>query len=406
VLCHSESKLLWNNVVVNSPELNHVLTACEITQIGLNDQDKEGEHVWKNGSCRKYDNWDLVVGAPNDPIPGSENCARMTRSSADRWDDTDCQDFSAPYVCERPVLDAQGACGTNELMGPSGRCYAFDPNEITYADATLLCSAHGTGWQLAQIDSLKTNEFMTGLLDCTPAWVGGVNPAIPDSAIVGDPWIDPIGAWNGATVPGEKHATLCEGPTSTGAPRTLALVKDAASCTGADEFFFDGGPVAPETLRLCPDTCSLGAVEPGARLDVAVPCAPPVNPVTATTVDGMYYSADCEGGGVIWDFFYYDAVTPADSRIEFEIRTAPTQAELIAGTVAFMPIAQAHAIPTDTQHCEVSPPNCPVDIFSKLGSPAQQYKELELRVKLIPGSSGEGPLLRDWRVRYSCPPSQ
>ncbi|HVZ31552.1 MAG TPA: hypothetical protein VG963_03955, partial [Polyangiaceae bacterium] len=173
---------------------------------------------------------------------------------------------------------------------------------------------------------------------------------------------------------------------------------------GGDEFFFDGGPVAPETLRLCPDTCN--GSEPGARLDVAVPCGTPSTPVTATTVDGMYYSADCEGGGVIWDFFYYDAVTPADSRIEFEIRTAPTLAELTSGTIPFTPIAQAHAIPTDTQHCEVNPPSCPIDIFTKLGSPAQQYKELELRVKLIPGSSGEGPLLRDWRVRYSCPPSQ
>jgi hypothetical protein len=399
----------WSLVALNSPAENeHIRNSTNPSfdiQIGLNDKSVEGDHVWANGSCRKYDNWD--PGAPNDPIPGSEQCARMTRASADRWDDTECDNFQTPYVCEGPVLDAQGACGVGETMGPNGRCYIIDTKPITHAEALDLCPKRGTGWQLAQVDSLKTNDFLTGLLDCTPAWMGGINPAIPAVTIpVGDLWIDPVGAWNAAAAPDEQHATVCEGPTSTGAPRPLALVKDAAACTGGDEFFFDGGPVAPETLRLCSNTCSTGAAESGARLDIAVPCAPPTTPVTATTVDGMYYSADCEGGSVIWDFFYYDTVTPADSRIEFEIRTAPTLAELTSGAIAFTPIAQAHAIPTDTQRCEVNPPGCPIDIFTKLGSPAQQYKELELRVKMVPGSSGEGPLLRDWRVRYSCPPSQ
>lgn len=399
----------WTLVALNSPAENeHIRSSTNTSfdvQIGLNDKSVEGDHVWENGSCRKYDNWDVT--APNDPIPGSEQCARMTRASVDRWDDTECDNFQSPYVCEGPVLDAQGACGVGETMGPNGRCYIFASKEVIYPEALDLCSKLGTGWQLAPIDSQKTSDFMTGLLNCTPAWVGGINPAIPAAIIpLGDPWLDAIGNWNGSAAPDEQHAVLCEGPTSTGAPRPLARVKDAASCTGGDEFFFAGGPVAPETLRLCPNTCSTGAVDPGARLDVAVPCAPPTTPVTATTVDGMYYEANCAGGGVIWDFFYYDAVTPADSRIEFEIRTAPTRDELIADTIPFTPIAQAHAVPTDTQHCEVNPPNCPIDIFTKLGSPAQQYNALELRVKLIPGSSGEGPLLRDWRVRYSCPPSQ
>jgi hypothetical protein len=128
--------------------------------------------------------------------------------------------------------------------------------------------------------------------------------------------------------------------------------------------------------------------------------------VTTTTID-EYYIADCAGdGSVIWDFFYYDAVTPADSRIEFEVRTAPTRAELDANTIAFQPIAKAQAVPVDTQRCEINPPNCPIDIFTALGAPSHQFEQLQLRMKLIPGSSGEGPLLRDWRVRYSCPPSQ
>jgi hypothetical protein len=27
-------------------------------------------------------------------------------------------------------------------------------------------------------------------------------------------------------------------------------------------------------------------------------------------------------------------------------------------------------------------------------------------VRLIPGSNGEGPVVRDWKVRFSCPPAQ
>ncbi|HKO93118.1 MAG TPA: hypothetical protein VJU61_18310, partial [Polyangiaceae bacterium] len=65
------------------------------------------------------------------------------------------------------------------------------------------------------------------------------------------------------------------------------------------------------------------------------------------------------------------------------------------------------AVPTDTQRCEVNPrTNCPIDIYTALGAPSQQYEMLELRVTLVPGTSGESPLLRDWKVRFSCPPSQ
>ena len=184
----------------------------------------------------------------------------------------------------------------------------------------------------------------------------------------------------------------------------LTQVSGSAACTAGNEYYFDGSPSAPESLVLCPDTCAVAAGIPGRRLNLEIPCAPPAPPSLETVIDGLYYTADCEGGGTLWDFFYYDSVTPADSRIGFEIRTAPSVPEL-AG-VPFVSIAEAHAVPTDTQRCEVNPPGCPIDIFSLLDAPAQQYQSLELRVTLTPGSSGEGPLLRDWKVRFSCPPSQ
>jgi hypothetical protein len=98
-------------------------------------------------------------------------------------------------------------------------------------------------------------------------------------------------------------------------------------------------------------------------------------------------------------------VTPADSRIVFEIRTAASETDFASSVTPFIQVAEAHAIPNDTQECDVGNPDCPIDIFTALGNPAQLDRWLELSVHLIPGSNGEGPLLRDWKVRYSCPPS-
>jgi hypothetical protein len=213
----------------------------------------------------------------------------------------------------------------------------------------------------------------------------------------------PLGFWH-TTADSTLRATLCQGPTAPPPSPTLTQVSGPSACTAGNQYYFEGSSVAPETLMLCPDTCTLASAIPGRRLDVDIPCAPPPPPAIETVVDGLYYTADCEGGGAIWDFFYYDSVTPADSQISFELRAAPSIADL--SSASFISIADAHAIPDNTQRCEVNPPSCPIDIFTLLGSPAQQQEVLELRVTLTPGSNGEGPLLRDWKVRFSCPPSQ
>jgi hypothetical protein len=111
-----------------------------------------------------------------------------------------------------------------------------------------------------------------------------------------------------------------------------------------------------------------------------------------------------------WDFLHYDTITPADSRIEFEIRTATTLAEFDANVSTFIPVGEAHAVPTDTQRCEIGPAGsgCPIDLFDALDDAGRppQVPFLQLLVRLIPGSSGEGPAVRDWKVRFSCPPAQ
>src|SRR6185436_10458922 len=140
----------WNLVALNSPAENTWVRSStdpsRDVQIGLNDQTTEGDHVWSNGTCRKWTNWDATSLQPNNSPPGSEQCARMTSTSRESWEDTDCNLDQHLYVCEGPVQDAQGGCATGELLGPDGRCYAFDARGVNATDASLTCRNRGPGW--------------------------------------------------------------------------------------------------------------------------------------------------------------------------------------------------------------------------------------------------------------------
>lgn len=402
----------WDLVALNSPaEQSWVRSESDPlrdVQIGLNDLDSEGNHVWSNGTCRSFDSWSSATGEPNDFPAGTEQCVRMTALSGGQWEDKPCSDGEHPYVCEGPVQNARGACAAGQLAGPDGLCYAFSAAGVSWTEARDACQALGAGWSLPVIDGFGVNEFVTSLVGCTPTWLNNPPGALANWApaesvdLSQAPYLDEIGLWHTAT-DATPRARLCQGPPAASTPTVLTRVAGSSACTGGTEFYFEGSAAAPESITLCPSTCSFAAAVPDRRIDVEIPCAPPSPPAIETTVSELY-EADCEDGGVIWDFFYYDTVTPADSRIDFEIRTAPSEADLPLAT--FVPIASAAAIPTNTQTCEISPPSCPIDIFTLLGSPAQQHPYLELRVRLFPGTNGENPLLRDWRVRFSCPPSQ
>lgn len=402
----------WSLVALNSPLENEWVRGqtdlSKDVQVGFTDEGSEGVHRWSNGTCKSWINWDTTTLQPNNSPAGSEQCSRMTATSAERWEDTDCDDSEHPYVCEGPVADAQGSCSSGQFAGPDGRCYALDTSLVSAAQAADVCAARGLGWGLVSIEDENTYAFVTGLLGCTQSWLAQTSPLLLGDGVVslGEPYLDEQGRWQ-EIVDGQPRATLCQGPPELVASLELRQVANASACAPAseDEYYFDGLG-APENLILCPNTCTEASRLSGSRVDLEIPCLPPSPPALETVVDQMYYESDCDGGQAIWDFFYYDAVTPADSRIEFEVRTAPSITELAADTTAFTPIAQAHAVPSDTQHCEINPPNCPIDIFTLLQAPAQQYAVLELRVRLVPGTSGESPLLRDWKVRFSCPPSQ
>jgi len=406
----------WDLVSVNSPDentwLRQQVDPLRDIQIGFTDAVTEGDHVWSDGSCRAYTNWDTLSSSPNNSPPGSEQCTRITALGT--WEDVPCNDGQHPYVCEGPVIDARGGCDSGQLTGPDGSCYSFDPAPVSVGTARDTCADIGPGWKLASIEDAGTNAFVTSLIGCTETWLNNppgafANWAPAESVDLSiEPFMDALGIWH-ATTDTNDRATLCQGPsTATSAP-VLAQVNDVADCSASDDrqYYFTGNDTAPETLQLCPATCNAAAALAGRRIGVEIGCAPPPPPALVTE-HVQVYAPDCPGTQPQWDFLYYDAVTPADSRVEFAIRTASTTAELDADTTAYVTVAQAHAVPTDTQSCETVSAACPVDIFHPLGDneQTQQIELLQLRVRLIPGSSGEGPVVRDWKIRFSCPPAQ
>ena len=413
----------WDLVALNSPAENtwvrSLTDPARDVQIGLSDAATEGVYEWANGSCRAFDNWAPAQPDDNTP-PGSEQCARMTAASSGAWEDKACNDGLHPYVCEGPVIDARGGCAAGELSGPDGNCYRFEASGRSYADARDRCTALGAGWRMAFVDGDKTNDFVTSVIGCTATWLANPPGAsysnwAPSEAVdlSKDPFIDELGLWH-ATDDGAPRATLCQGPAiAVGAP-VLTRVNGLADCNADDQFYFTGNDTAPDSLHLCPTTCDAAAAVAGRLIDVEIPCLPAGQPAIATERSVIYGdesitgSEVCPGGTPQWDFLYYDAVTPADSRVELLVRTAATNDELASGVTPPIAVADAHALPTDTRRCESVGQGCPIDLFGALGNAGQlqQTPLLELIVRLVPGSNGEGPMLRDWTVRFSCPPSQ
>jgi len=72
--------------------------------MGLNDELKEGNFVWLDGSPATYTNWNLQTGEPDNGggESGGEQCGRINRfSPLTTWDDAGCMENFAS-VCEAP----------------------------------------------------------------------------------------------------------------------------------------------------------------------------------------------------------------------------------------------------------------------------------------------------------------
>lgn len=409
----------WDLIALNTAFENFLargfVGTYDEVQIGFNDQASEGDHVWSNGSCIGWVNW--ASGQPNDPAPGGEQqCARMTAtSSIYDWEDKNCSSDETRYLCEGPVNDPQGHCGTGQLEGPNGDCYEALPGPLSWSGARTACRALGTGWDLARIESFDSATFLAAQAECSRAWMAVPGPGFsrweldePDDLGSNCPSVGgPFDLWRDEAC-NTQYSALCQGPRSRSDATLLDEVSGPAACAADDEFYFANG-IAPESLTLCPDACARAQAD-GAPLSVSIPCNDA--PIRALeTARSQIYIADCDlesldaellGTEPQWDFLRYDAVTPGDSEVRFEVRTAPTEGELSG---PFITVASAHAVPEDTQRCEISPPECPINLFSELDTPAYRQRVLELQIRLVPGSNGESPMLRDWRVQYSCPPS-
>ncbi len=113
------------------------------------------------------------------------------------------------------------------------------------------------------------------------------------------------------------------------------------------------------------------------------------------------YEADCPHGTEIqWGLFTYEADTPEDSNIVFQVHSGhciDSLGELVTANTA-------RSFPADTQSCSKLGPNpCPIDLYELLGEPDANKRVLELVVTLNPNSMGTLPAtLNSWEVTYAC----
>jgi hypothetical protein len=175
---------------------------------------------------------------------------------------------------------------------------------------------------------------------------------------------------------------------------TLTLVDNASDC--GDGWYFDD-PENPTTAALCPKTCDTVQADEKASIELAIGC--PTSYLGDEYTET--YTGTCTTGGLQWGFFTYETEIEAGAEILFEVRTAPTEAELATATWSSLATA------TDAlQSCGLGGPlpACPVNVYDAVGGgSAAKNPSLELRATLTPGSSGTSKaVLNSWRLTYTC----
>jgi hypothetical protein len=103
----------------------------------------------------------------------------------------------------------------------------------------------------------------------------------------------------------------------------------------------------------------------------------------------------------------FEATAPADSQIDFRVRSATSEAELPGAT--FIDLISASSALGTTRCALTGPtPACPIDLFDRLGgAPLVHLPFMEVEAALYPASGGEGlPQVSAWRMDYSCTEGQ
>jgi hypothetical protein len=126
-------------------------------------------------------------------------------------------------------------------------------------------------------------------------------------------------------------------------------------------------------------------------------------PCLLPSVSTRTYESDCaEDMRVQWGFLTYAVTTPADSSVQFRIRTAETSPEL--NGASWIELATAQAVP-DTQQCILAGPMpCFIDLYVMLGgSPRAHYTFAEVEVTQNPTSDRTQPsTVQSWQINFSC----
>jgi hypothetical protein len=67
-------------------------------------------------------------------------------------------------------------CASDELTGPNGHCYFFEPSPLSWAAARSACLARGSGWDLVSVRSAADSAFLGDTLTFE-AWLGASDAA-------------------------------------------------------------------------------------------------------------------------------------------------------------------------------------------------------------------------------------
>ncbi|MBM4362276.1 MAG: hypothetical protein FJ104_06320, partial [Deltaproteobacteria bacterium] len=160
------------------------------------------------------------------------------------------------------------------------------------------------------------------------------------------------GTWAPTTNLLATYPSICAGPKPSIAlgapPTTFVPVAGLGACTGANNQWYYDDPSNPASLTLCPSSCAAVQRDPAGRLSVDIGCLPIIPPPPPPPDAGTDAAPDAPpdapfggGGGPIqtervedylavcpagesplWTFLAYQATTPSDSQVVWEVRVA------------------------------------------------------------------------------------
>ncbi len=282
-------------------------------------------------------------------------------------------------LCSNTCATVQGNAdicnGANEFLDPGGyNCYRHDASVAGWNSARSDCLAWGG--DLVTISSSAEQGFLNSVLGATVYWTGANDIASEGTF-----------QWADGSVWGSYTNWEPSQPDNAGGGQDCT-----ATSNGGQWYDYDCNSMYQYVCR-----------KPvlAKQVTLALTCPQELKTTKITEV----YEATCAPGQVVqWGYLTYAGVTPSDSSLVFDVRTANDVASLSAATYHYVTTAQSMP---DTQVCALGS-GCEGDLFNALGGlPAAQRSVLELQVTLTPTSDlSSSSSLNKWEILYSCPDDQ